>query len=163
MFGTTHSGANAYSKVGVETGVMAASPHKLIVMLFEGAEAALRNARQQMKDGDIAAKGRSISKAILIIENGLRDSLDRKAGGEIAENLASLYAYMVGRLLEANLNNSDTLIKEVLGLLSELKQGWEAITPATAAPATAAAPHAAAASSYDSLAPRASTFVSARS
>lgn len=160
MFGTMNSGANAYSKVGVETGVLAASPHKLIVMLFEGAEVALRNARQQMNAGDTGAKGRSISKAILIIENGLRDSLDRKAGGEIAENLASLYEYMVGRLLEANLKNSDALIGEVLSLLSELKQGWEAIAPA-AAPLPAAAPRAVAANSYDSLAPRASTYVSA--
>jgi flagellar protein FliS len=140
MFGSTKNGANAYAKVGVETGVMAANPHKLIVMLFEGAEAALRLARQQMADGDVPAKGRSISKAINIIDNGLRASLDKKAGGEIATNLEALYEYMVGRLLQANLNNSFEMLQEVLQLLAELRGAWEAIAPGS--PATAAAPQA---------------------
>jgi flagellar protein FliS len=124
------SGANAYAKVGVETGVMAADPHKLIVMLFEGAETALRLARQQMADGDVPAKGRSISKAINIIDNGLRASLDKKAGGEIAANLEALYEYMVERLLHANLNNSSDMLQEVLSLLGELRSAWESIAPA---------------------------------
>jgi flagellar secretion chaperone FliS len=130
MFGSMKSGANAYAKVGVETGVMAADPHKLIVMLFEGAETALRLARQQMADGDVPAKGRSISKAINIIDNGLRASLDKKAGGEIAANLEALYEYMVERLLHANLNNSSDMLQEVLSLLGELRSAWESIAPA---------------------------------
>jgi flagellar protein FliS len=138
MFGSTKNGANAYAKVGVETGVMAANPHKLIVMLFEGAEVALRLARQQMADGDVPAKGHSISKAINIIDNGLRASLDKKAGGEIATNLEALYEYMVERLLHANLNNSSEMLQEVLQLLAELRGAWEAIAPGMpAAPAAA--------------------------
>lgn len=129
MFGSMKSGASAYAKVGVETGVMAADPHKLIVMLFEGAEVALRLAKQQMVDGDVPAKGRSISKAINIIDNGLRASLDKKAGGEIAANLEALYEYMVGRLLHANLNNSPEMLHEVLSLLGELRGAWESIAP----------------------------------
>jgi flagellar protein FliS len=136
MFGSTKTGANAYAKVGVETGVMAANPHKLIVMLFEGAEVALRLARQQMAAGDVPAKGRSISKAINIIDNGLRASLDKKAGGEIAANLEALYEYMVERLLQANLHNSSDMLQEVLTLLAELRGAWEAIAPGT--PASAA-------------------------
>ena len=69
MFGTTQSGAHAYAKVGIETGVISASPHKLIVMLYDGAIVAISNATQQMKNGDIPAKGYSISKAIAIIES----------------------------------------------------------------------------------------------
>jgi flagellar protein FliS len=140
MFGSMKSGANAYAKVGVETGVMAADPHKLIVMLFEGAETALRLARQQMADGDVPAKGRSISKAINIIDNGLRASLDKKAGGEIAANLEALYEYMVERLLHANLNNSSDMLQEVLSLLGELRSAWESIAPGNPAkPETAPA------------------------
>ena len=138
MFGSMKSGANAYAKVGVETGVMAANPHKLIVMLFEGAEVALRLARQQMADGDVPAKGRSISKAINIIDNGLRASLDKKAGGEIATNLEALYEYMVERLLHANLNNSSEMLQEVLQLLAELRGAWEAIAPGMPAAQAAA-------------------------
>jgi flagellar protein FliS len=144
MFGSTKTGANAYAKVGVETGVMAANPHKLIVMLFEGAEVALRLARQQMAAGDVPAKGRSISKAINIIDNGLRASLDKKAGGEIAANLEALYEYMVERLVQANLHNSSDMLQEVLSLLAELRGAWEAIAPGTpAAPAPAVAQSAA--------------------
>ncbi|WP_298746336.1 flagellar export chaperone FliS, partial [uncultured Brevundimonas sp.] len=104
MFGSMKSGANAYAKVGVETGVMAASPHKLIVMLYDGALTAVRNGLTHMKAGNIPEKGAAISKAIQIIENGLRPSLDREVGGQIAEGLDSLYEYMARRLLTPNLN-----------------------------------------------------------
>jgi flagellar protein FliS len=161
MFGSMKSGANAYAKVGVETGVLAASPHKLVTMLFEGAEVAIGAGLQHMKRGDVQAKGTSISKAIMIIDNGLRASLDLKVGGEIAANLDSLYEYMVNRLLEANLKNSPQLLEEVRTLLADLKGAWDAIAPTgqpVAAP-SAAAP--AARSPYDNLAPRASAYVSA--
>jgi len=156
MFGSMKNGASAYAKVGVETGVLAASPHRLIVMLFEGAETALRTALVQMAARDIPAKGRSVSKAINIIDNGLRASLDTKAGGEIAGNLEALYEYMNNRLLQANLNNSEEMVQEVLKLLGELKGAWESI-----APPTAAAPSRPQAQGYDGLAPRTTGFVSA--
>jgi flagellar protein FliS len=130
MFGSMKSGANAYARVGVETGVMAASPHKLIVMLFEGAMVAVSAAAQQMAAGDIAGKGKSVSRAISIIEEGLRASLDRKAGGEIAANLDSLYQYMTVRLVIANRDNQAAILEEVLRLLGELKGAWDQIAPA---------------------------------
>lgn len=159
MFGTMKKGANAYVNVGVETGVMSASPHKLIVMLFEGAEAALRGALQQMAANDVPAKGRSISKAIDIVQNGLRASLDKKAGGEIAANLDALYGYMIDRLLQANLHNDAERINEVLRLLSDLHGAWKAIAPNAANEPVQ--PQAARAASHDALAPRPSAFVSA--
>jgi flagellar protein FliS len=140
MFGSMKSGANAYARVNVETGVLAASPHKLIVMLFEGAMVAVSAAMRQMKAGDIAGKGNSISKAIAIIDNGLRASLDHKAGGEIAANLDALYGYMAGRLLIANRDNQVALLEEVHGLLAELRGAWDAIgTPVNAASSDAPA------------------------
>lgn len=162
MFGSKTSGAGAYAKVGVETGVLAASPHKLVSMLFDGAEVAVNSALHNMKRGDIGAKGAAISKAIMIIENGLRSSLDLKAGGEIAANLDALYEYMVGRLLQANIKNSPELLEEVQKLLADLKGSWNSISP-SGAPAAPAAPAAAPASraAYDNLAPRASAYVSA--
>lgn len=127
MFGTSRTGVNAYAKVGVETGVAAASPHQLIVMLFDGAVVAIRSAIMHMKNGDVAAKGVAISKAINIIENGLRASLDKKAGGGIAVNLDSLYEYMGARLLHANLNKDIGALEEVQNLLSELRGAWNTI------------------------------------
>lgn len=143
MFGTMKSGASAYAKVGVETGVMAASPHKLIVMLFDGAVAAVRSALVHMTAGNIPEKGKAISKAIQIIENGLRASLDRKAGGQIGENLDALYEYMQHRLLLANLQNEPEILLEVERLLNELREAWNAIgAPANASSAAPVAAYA---------------------
>lgn len=132
MFGSRQTGVNAYAKVGMETGIVAASPHKLIVMLFDGAVVALNQALLGMRGNDIEAKGKSISKAIMIIDSGLRASLDKKAGGEIAEGLDSLYEYMSARLLTANLKNDTSIVEEVRRLLTELRDAWNAIgdTPA---------------------------------
>jgi flagellar protein FliS len=158
MFGSTPSGANAYAKVGVETGVVAASPHKLIVMLFDGALVALATALHHMKAGNIQGKGQAISKAITIIDSGLRASLDHKAGGEIAANLDALYEYMSNRLMTANLQNQPDLIEEVQRLMQDLKGAWEQINPAAAAPQPAMPLQAAA---YDPLAPGMSSLVKA--
>ncbi len=124
MFGSTARGANAYASVSIETGVAAASPHKLIVMLFDGALVAVTTALSHMKAGNIAAKGQAISKAIMIIDSGLRASLDKKVGGEIAASLDSLYEYMSNRLLIANLKNQPKILEEVHRLLNELKGAW---------------------------------------
>lgn len=161
MFGTMKSGVNAYAKVGVETGVIAANPHKLIVMLFEGAQVALNSALKFMQAGDIAAKGKSISKAIMIIDNGLRASLDKNVGGEIAENLDALYEYMSNRLLQANLHNQPEAIHEVLGLLGDIKGAWEGIAPQDATAAIDTASSATTASSYDALAPHVTRLMKA--
>ena len=127
MFGLNKSGTNVYSQMSVETGVLAASPNKLTIMLYEGAITACRSAIEHMKNKDIQHKGEMLSKAILIIESGLRLSLDKKAGGEIAESLDSLYAYMSHRLTVANIRNQPEMVNEVIKLLAELKSAWEAI------------------------------------
>jgi len=157
MFGSTHSGANAYTKVGVETGVMAASPHSLITMLFDGALVAVASANQHMKAGRIADKGRAISQAIMIVNDGLRASLDKEAGGEIAQNLDALYEYLGKRLFEANARNRPEILDEVTRLLKELKGAWDAI--GTQAVVAETAPPKIAA--YDPLAPRVSNLIKA--
>ncbi|HEX8405257.1 MAG TPA: flagellar export chaperone FliS [Duganella sp.] len=132
MFGSRQTGVHAYAKVGMETGVVAASPHKLIVMLFDGALVALNTALSAIRGNNIGEKGKSISKAIMIIDSGLRSALDKKAGGEIAEGLDSLYEYMSGRLVTANITNDATIVEEVQRLLIELRDAWNAIADAPA-------------------------------
>lgn len=158
MFGTAKNGANAYAKVGVETGVTSASPHKLIVMLFDGAILSVATALQHMKSGNIPAKGQSITKAISIIEDGLRLSLDKKAGGSIALNLDALYEYMTNRLLMANLQNDLQKLEEVQRLLLDLKDAWVSIDQPAAQATEPAVPPAPA---YDALSPRAVNFAKA--
>ena len=131
MFATAYRALDAYASVAIETGVAAADPHKLVLMLYDGALTALADGRLHMTRGDTAAKGRALSKAIMIIESGLRASLDIKAGGELAERLAALYDYMCDRLLRANLHNRVEIIDEVTRLLGELRGAWEQIRPAT--------------------------------
>ncbi|MFZ6658628.1 flagellar export chaperone FliS [Undibacterium sp. TJN19] len=156
MFGSSQArGANAYAKVGIETGVIAASPHKLIVMLFDGAIVSISNALQHLRNGEIAPKGQAISKSIAIIENGLRASLDKKAGGEIAVSLDSLYEYMTARLIQANLENNETMLTEIQNLLRDLKTSWEAIAPTKEVVSEAPKVN------IDPLAPRPANFVEA--
>lgn len=131
---------NSYRKVGAETGVVSASPHRLIVLLYEGAIAAIASAQQHLRLNDVAAKGEMISKAISIIDDGLKASLDLNVGGDLAKNLADLYDYMGRRLLHANLKNDPVALDEVRRLLVQLASAWDALAASPAAAQSAAAP-----------------------
>lgn len=134
-FGTGFGGASAYKQIAVETSVPSADPHALILLLFEGAEAAIHLAKGKMLEKDIPAKGNAISKAIQIVSDGLHASLDIKAGGELAEQLAALYDYIVQRLLWANLKNDIAALDECLNLLGEIHSAWAEIAPSKQAAA----------------------------
>ena len=136
MYTPAHSytgGANAYAKIGTESGAMSASPHQLITMLFDGAKTAITMARHHMANKEIAAKGAAISKAINIVENGLKASLDAEAGGaagaELVANLAALYDYINERLLYANLRNDQALLDEADRLLESIGTAWRESDP----------------------------------
>ncbi|MEI7455495.1 MAG: flagellar export chaperone FliS [Nitrosomonadales bacterium] len=130
----TTAAISAYNKVGIESGVTAADPHKLISMLYQGALLAIANAKNGVLRGDIPAKGKAISHAMLIIGDGLNASLNKDVGGELAHNLSSLYDYMIQRLLAANLNNDMEALDEVAVLLGGLKEAWDSIRQAAIAP-----------------------------
>lgn len=119
--------ARAYAQIGLETGVAAASPHLMILMLYDGALLALCNARKHMQDDRVAERGQSISRAISIIDDGLRSSLDLTRGGEIAGWLDQLYDYMNRRLLSASLRSDVAALNEVESLLRELRGAWAEI------------------------------------
>ncbi|WP_311791004.1 MULTISPECIES: flagellar export chaperone FliS [Pantoea] len=123
----TANGIQAYAKIGVESAVMSASQQQLVNMLFEGALSALIRARLFMQDGNIEGKGLSLSKAINIIENGLKQGLAEESGDELTTNLLSLYAYMVRRLLQANLRNDVEAIVEVEALLRNIADAWKEV------------------------------------
>lgn len=128
---TYRTGAGAYARVGVESSAMSASPHQLIVMLFDGAKTAIAMARHHMAGGDVQAKGNAISKAIDIVDNGLRASLDAQAAGaegaSLVANLTALYAYIVQRLLQANLRNDAAALDEAESLLDNVASAWREI------------------------------------
>ena len=127
MYASRRNPIQAYADIGVETGVSAANPHKLIVMLFDGALLAISNATRHMQLKEIPEKGKAISQAIDIINCGLKASLDKNSGGDLAEKLDALYDYMSARLLYANLHNDKPALDETTRLLREIKSAWEEI------------------------------------
>ncbi len=129
MFGMQRSPIASYAQVSTDIAIETADPHRLILMLFEGARTAIFLARMHMERQEIAAKGAAISKAIDIVNNGLLVSLDVKSGGQLAERLAALYQYISQRLLWANLKNNLAALDEANQLLGELQTAWAVISP----------------------------------
>lgn len=121
---------NAYQRDSLKVEVESASPYKLVVMLYEGAIKAINMAKMHMQQGNVAEKGIAVSRAISIIEDGLRLSLEKEKGGQLAENLDALYEYMGIELLRANLHNDVQKLEHVLRLLTDLKEAWDQIDPA---------------------------------
>ncbi len=126
MFAPQRSSAGSYRNLDLETSVAQADPHKLIEMLFDGAAGAIAQARSALREGRVPAKGEATGRAVRILDEGLKASLDPR-GGELAANLKSLYEYMTHRLLEANLSNDDAKYAEVDGMLEQLRDAWKRI------------------------------------
>ena len=124
MLQPTPYGANAYRAIGIETGVAAADPLGLVVMLYDGALQAIARAEGHLAQGEIEARGIYTSKAIDIINQGLGASLDRRVGGALADSLGALYDYMARRLFAANLHGDRAIYAEVRSLLVELRASW---------------------------------------
>lgn len=121
--------ARSYARVGLETSVGAASPHQLIVLLFDGASTAISQAKLHLERGAIADRGMATSKAINIVQNGLQTSLNMEEGGEIAANLHSLYDFIIRTLLTANLRADVKEYDTAARLLNDLREAWAAIAP----------------------------------
>jgi flagellar protein FliS len=116
-----------YQQVGIETRLSTASPHQLVAMLFEGWMTAVAQARGALRAGDAGAKGLAISRAVRIIEEGLRAGLDLDAGGSLARDLNDLYAHLTFRLTFANLRNDEAALEECQNLMRPLQEAWIAI------------------------------------
>ena len=133
MFATAHSPqasrafAGTYQKVGVETGVSTASPHRLIAMLFEGFNDAVTETRSAMKKRDVAAKCVAVTRAVRIVDEGLASALDHQGGGKLAADLAALYRYVCVRLTHAHLHNDEAALDECVRLMEPVKAAWSAI------------------------------------
>ena len=123
----TRRAISAYVQTGIESGVPEADAHQLVQMLYEGALAAVADARIKLEGGDIPGRGLAISKAISIVDAGLRGSLDPVRGGELAVSLEALYQYISSRLLHANLKADARALEEASTLLTRLHGAWAEI------------------------------------
>ncbi len=124
-----NNGHDAY----LESRVLSADPIELVNMLYQACTAAVRDARNHLTEGRIVDRSRAINRAFEILVE-LNSSLDHERGGEFSQRLAQLYDYMRRRLLDANTQQADPPLTEVLGLLSTLSEAWEGIRPAEPKP-----------------------------
>jgi flagellar secretion chaperone FliS len=115
-----------YRQVGTQTDVDSASPHRLVTMLFDGFLESLVLARGAMDSGDIEAKGRALSRASRIIDEGLKAALS-PAGGEVTQNLSALYTYVLTLLMRAHLYSDEGPLDECRRLIEPLRDAWVTI------------------------------------
>ncbi len=121
-----HNATQRYKEIDTYSGTAYANPHQLIQMLMQGVIDKISIARAAMQDNNVGVKGESVSKAVSILD-GLKASLDKEKGGDIATNLDDLYDYMQRALVEGNLHNNQSKFDEVVSLMSEIKEAWTAI------------------------------------
>ena len=126
MFTAASRASQAYRKTAVESAALGGDQHQLVALMYSSALAAIAKARYALAQRDLEAKIESTSRAIRIVDEGLKAVVDRNAG-ELARNLYELYDYCVRRLLLAHAKNDDAILAEVAALLTEVAQGWSAI------------------------------------
>ncbi len=114
---------NAYTKTKVNT---SAAPLDLVIMLYDGAIEYLQSAVYHINEGRNLQKIEYLSRTRAIIEE-LLASLDMETGGEVGENLESLYLYILMELTKANAANDIKKLGEIKFILSELRDAWRSI------------------------------------
>lgn len=107
--------------------VLAASPLKLIQLLYAAALQSIAAARRHLQSGDIVARVRAINKALRIVTE-LSRCLNHEVGGDLSRSLAGLYAYVIRRLIEANATQKDAPLADAECLMSTLDEAWKACT-----------------------------------
>jgi flagellar protein FliS len=115
-----------YQQIGVRNTVAESTPHRLIQLLMEHALTKINFARGFIERKEVAAKGKAIGEAIDVV-GGLQASLNHSTNNRMSENFDALYAYMMRRLLQANIDDDIRILDEVVGLLGELKEAWDVI------------------------------------
>ncbi len=115
-----------------QTGIKTASKGKLIVMLYEGA---LQNiyAASRLFDSDKKLPVNSIEKfhshivKTQEIITELMVSLNMAEGGEIAQNLMSLYQFFNRELMDVCINHDYTKLQSIGKLVGDLCESWKIV------------------------------------
>jgi flagellar protein FliS len=115
-----------YGQMKNDTQTMYASPHQLVLMLFDGAIEAISMTIGAIQHKNIELRSKQSTRAIAII-NGMRECLDMESGGELADNLYSLYQYMAQELFRAGIKNDVETIQGIQTMLKDICESWEKI------------------------------------
>lgn len=119
-------GINAYKKGNMKQDIAHADPHKITLMLMQGALDRMAYAKGSIERKDFEGKAEHLSRVTAILMN-LRDTLDMEIKSEITENLYSLYEYMIQRITDANIQNDLNIMDEVINLMLPIKTAWSQI------------------------------------
>ncbi|MDR7119203.1 flagellar export chaperone FliS [Rheinheimera soli] len=119
-------GIKAYKSVGIKDDLAVADPHRIIQLLMQGSLENMAKAKGAMERKDFAEKSRTVSKAMSII-SALQHSLDMDVGGEVSQNLWSLYDFMVNHLMQASRESNPAKVDDVIDIMIKIKSGWDAI------------------------------------
>lgn len=116
--------ARRYQAVQIES----ASPGQILLALYDGCIRFCRAAQVHIEAGDVAAKGKMISKAVAILGE-LRSTLDHNVAPELCDSLERLYVFFQEQLSMANIKMDGSLIDPVINLMVDLRNAWgEAVT-----------------------------------
>jgi flagellar protein FliS len=121
----THASLKKYQQVN-KSKAQEASPYQLVAMLFQKLLDNIATAKGAISQKNYAKKGSELSNALSII-GVLEASLDFEQGGEISNNLASIYLYCSEQLLLASTNNDIDKLNDVARILIPIKSGWDEI------------------------------------
>lgn len=125
MYGA--KGIQAYKKDSLRSDLASADPHRVIQLLMQGLLERLAISKGFIERKDMESKSSTLTRCIEII-NALRDSLEPDANPELAQNLDSLYLYMIDRIHQASSEMSVAPLDEVIALLLQIKGAWDQIS-----------------------------------
>lgn len=112
-------GLGAYKKTSIHT----ASKEQILLMLYQTAIKHCKKAIEAIDNKNIAQKGEFIGKLQdIVIE--LNNSLDHEIGGDVADELSSLYDYLLFSSTQANIKIDKAPLESCLEVLTTLYEGW---------------------------------------
>jgi len=115
-----------YGQIKNDAQTTYASPHQLMLMLFDGAIEAMSFTIGAIQNEKFELRSKQNTRSITII-NGMRECLDMETGGELANNLYSLYQYMTKELFRASFKNDVETIQNIQTMLKDIRGSWEKI------------------------------------
>jgi len=117
------SNLKTYQTVNLESSLLAAEPHTVILMLFNGLLESIALAKGAIERKDLLVKSEKISKAINIIRS-LQESLDKESEPKISESFDSLYGYCIAKLMEASASLELAVLDEIVDLIKPIRDAW---------------------------------------
>ena len=115
-----------YGQIKNDSQTTYASPHQLMLMLFDGAIEAMSITIGAIQQNKFELRSKQSTRSISVI-NGMRECLDMETGGDLANNLYSLYSYMAKELFKASFKNDADTVQNIQTMLKDIRESWEKI------------------------------------